>query len=198
MENLIENLKDLNIGNRGTGAGGANTNKSGKDSEQTTDIVPLLIKIGFTLTKLNTTKYGFYFSKTFYGKTFTFVTQSGLKAFVKKYNNIILCRCPDEAFIIDHGNGKYDVKVLEKKNQNTEGSVDTKLYAGQGFKMEYEDILGESFSVEYGFCLCDFFRQPKYKKMLKVLDRQEIQVFFASDQDYFNQILRWVGIPIDD
>jgi len=99
MENLIENLKDLNIGNRGTGAGVANTNKSGKEFEQTTDIVP---------------------------------------------------------------------------------------------------FLGENFSVEYGFCLCDFFKQPKYKKMLKVLDRQEIRVFFASDQDYFNQILRWVGIPIED
>jgi hypothetical protein len=136
-------------------------------------------------------------SKNVDDKVVTFLTQSGLKTYLKKMYNVNLCRHPDEAFIIDHGNGTFELKVLEKKNQTTEGSVDTKLYAALGFQMEYEDILGDAFSVEYGFCLCNFFKQCKYERMLKVLERQKIPVFFASNEDYFDQILEWVGIPTD-
>ena len=46
-----------------------------------------------------------------------------------KYN-ISMFRCPDEAYIIEYKNGKIQVKILEKKEQNVEGSVETKLWAG--------------------------------------------------------------------
>ena len=78
---------------------------------------------------------------------------------MKNKYNIELFRCPDEAYIIEYYNGKKIIKILEKKEQNIEGSIETKLWSGPSLKREYELVLGNNFIIEYGFCVNDFFNK---------------------------------------
>jgi hypothetical protein len=82
---------------------------------------------------------------------------------MKNKYNIDLFRCSDEAYIIKYENGRKVIKILEKKNQNVEGSVETKLWAGPSLKREYELVLGEGFEVFYGFCVNNFFQKITFK-----------------------------------
>ena len=50
----------------------------------------------------------------------------------------------------------YLIKILEKKEQNVEGSVIDKLLSGPSFKREYELVLGSGFEVHYAFCVSSF------------------------------------------
>ena len=82
-----------------------------------------------------------------------FVLQNGLKKYMNFTYNIDVFRCPDEAYIIEYTSGRKVIKILEKKEQNVEGSVETKLWAGSSLKREYELVLGLEFEVFYGFCV---------------------------------------------
>lgn len=75
---------------------------------------------------------------------------------MKNKYNIELFRYPDEAYIIEYNTGKKIIKILEKKNQNVEGSVETKLWSGPSLKREYKLILKDNLEVHYGFCVNDF------------------------------------------
>jgi hypothetical protein len=79
--------------------------------------------------------------------------------YMKTKYNIELFRCPDEAYIIEYNTGKKVIKILEKKEQNVEGSVETKLWSGPSLKREYELVLGNDFEVHYGFCVSDFLKK---------------------------------------
>ena len=78
-----------------------------------------------------------------------------MKIYFKIKFNIQLFRNPDEVFIIETKN-KYYVKILEKKEQHVNGSVETKLWAGPALKREYQIILGKKFIVDYAFCINNF------------------------------------------
>ena len=81
MEEIInENL----IINRGTGAGGSNTNYYGKMFEEKTNNQTRLLELGYTkysFTKKPKKTYDYYLSKTFEDKTIVFVLQNGLHLF---------------------------------------------------------------------------------------------------------------------
>ena len=121
--NIINKVNTLIIEpsiNKGTGAGGSNTNLYGKQFEQETNMQKILIAAGYTehtYTKIPQKKYNYYLSKTFEDKTIIFVTQTGLKLYMKNKYNIELFRYPDEAYIIEYITGKKILKVLEKKNK---------------------------------------------------------------------------------
>lgn len=53
---------------------------------------------------------------------------------MKNNYNINLFRNPDEAYIIKYNTGKKIIKILEKKEQHIEGSVETKLWSGPSLK----------------------------------------------------------------
>ena len=112
-----ESDKSLII-NKGTGAGGANTNFYGKKFEEKTNNQHRLLEDGYTknsFTKNPKKAYDYYLSKTFEDKTIVFVLQNGLKIYMKKKYNIELFRCPDEAYIIEYNTGKKVIKILENK-----------------------------------------------------------------------------------
>ena len=139
-----------------------NANYYGKKFEEKTNNENRLLNNGYiknNFTKKNQNKYDYYLSKTFEDKTIIFVLQYGLKIYMKYKYNIELFRCPDEAYIIEYNNGKKIIKILEKKEQNIEGSVETKLWSGPSLKREYELVLGNNFIIEYGFCVNDFFNK---------------------------------------
>ena len=130
-----------------------------------------------------------------------FVLHTGLKKYMKHKYDIELFRFPDEAYIIkDKLCKKTIVKILEKKEQHVEGSMETKLWSGPSLKREYEIILGPGFEVHYGFCVSAFLKQklesdiPKYMILRQILRENHIEVLFGDDEDYFEKLDEWVKV----
>jgi CRISPR/Cas system-associated exonuclease Cas4 (RecB family) len=124
--------------------------------------------------------------------------QNGLKTFLRKnYGIDDFFRCPDEAYIMELG-ARRKIKVLEKKEQNVEGSVETKLWGGPALKREYELML-DGFEVEYAFCVSDFLREKltsgdkKYSILKTILHESDIQVFYGEDPNYFEDLKTWIN-----
>jgi hypothetical protein len=191
------------IVNRGTGAGGANTNKNGKSFEDKTDNLPHLIENDFIRHEIpkegkKPGKFDYYYEKETHVGTITFIRQGGLESYFRWKFNIDMFRHPDEAYIIKRGD-KIVLKVLEKKNQNVDGSVDTKLLAGSGFIREYKKSIGRpDFSVEYAFCLSNFLKEKylsadkKWNILREINEEDSIPVFFGDDADYSTKLNAWI------
>ena len=204
--NTIEKIEQVITNNNGTGAGGANTNYYGKIFEEKTNNRQRLIDMGYTQNnftkkpKNQKTKnvYDYYLSKTFEDKTIIFVLQNGLKTYMKHKYNIELFRCPDEVYIIEYTSGKKIIKILEKKEQRVNGSVETKLWSGPSLKREYELVLGNKFEVFYGFCVSDFLKkriistEKKYMILNTIFTENDITVLFGDDVDYFEIFDIWM------
>ena len=129
-------------------------------------------------------------------KDYAYVSQGNLVSFFKINYNIELFRYPDEAFIISDENETV-VKILEKKEQHVDGSVETKLWAAVALKREYELML-PNFKIEYAFCLNLFFKDKfenkskKWEILHQILTENKIQIFYGEDSDYFDKINEWV------
>jgi len=200
INEISNQIEKLNI-NKGTGAGGANTNYYGKKFEDKTNNQERLLKEGYvknSFKKIRSSKtYDYYLSKTFDDKTLIFVLQNGLKTYMKKKYDIELFRCPDEAYIIEYNDGKKVIKILEKKEQNVEGSVETKLWSGPSLKREYELVLGDEFDVHYGFCVSQFLKdkltsnQKKYIILNTIFKENNIRVLFGDNENYFETFDNW-------
>jgi hypothetical protein len=181
--------------NKGKGAGGANTTFYGKKFEDKTNNQERLIEMGY----VKHLKNGYYYlEKTFEDKTVVFVLQDGLKKYLKNKYNIEIFRRPDEAYIIEYTNGEKVIRILEKKEQNKEGSVETKLWAAGGLKREYELVLGNEFKVVYGFCVSKFLQNKfvssdkKFVILNQILQENDIDVLFGDDENYFATLDKWI------
>lgn len=191
--------------NKGTGAGGSNTNYYGKMFEDKTNNEIRLIEEGFTKKifddkkSKNPKKFDYYLQKVHEDKSITFVLQNGLKRYMKIKYDIELFRCPDEAYIVEYNDGRKIIKILEKKEQNVEGSVETKLWSGPSLKREYEIVLGEEFKVFYGFCVSGFLKKKltsndkKFLTLNRILYESQIDVLFGDDKDYFELLDLWIN-----
>lgn len=189
------------VQNKGTGAGGANTNVNGKAFEEKTDNEERLIKAGFVKKPIpgNKGKNAYYLEKVEDGRTVVFIKQAGLGNYFMHFHKMKLFRNPDEAYLITQG-GVSTLKILEKKNQNTSGSVEDKLRLGSYFKnVEYPGMLGDGFRVEYAFCLSKFLKEIYVSNTMKSKILREdniknsIPVFFGEDDDYFNNVDSWLN-----
>lgn len=166
-----------------------NTNKFGKAFETISSIEELLINNNFKKYYFDKKKQkeNYYLIFEDDKQIIIFVKQNGLKKFVKNIYNIDLFRKPDEAFFI-FKNGKTYLKIIEKKEQHIEGSVETKLWAADGLLFEYQEMLGNDINIEYIFSLCCFFEQKfndvsnkKYQILKKYLSKRNIKVLFFND-----------------
>jgi len=198
--NATKENTQLIIINNGTGAGGVKTNYYGKKFEEKTNNQQRLLKMGYTknsFTKNPKKAYDYYLLKIFEDKTIVFVLQNGLKMYMKNKYNIELFRCPDEAYIIEYTSGRKVIKILEKKEQNVEGSVETKLWSGPSLKREYELVLGAEFEVFYGFCVSEFLKnkimsnEKKYTILNTIFNENNIVVLFGDDDNYFETFDTW-------
>ena len=95
---------------------------------------------------------------------------------------------PDEAFI-DIENKK--IFILEKKFQQTTGSVDEKIQTGL-FKKEFYKELYPSYEIHFAYVLNDWFMNEKYKPELRFLTKYDVLVFWSSSADYFDNIKNWI------
>jgi hypothetical protein len=187
------------IVNRGTGAGGANTNVLGKKFEEDTCNEKRLLSDGFKKVILNKSKFGYYIEKEFDDYFIKYLSQGGLKAYFAR-NNIEICRNPDEAYVIVFKNKdeRPILKILEKKEQSKEGSVETKLMSGSSFRREYEIMLDENYIVHYAYCVNDFLKKKlesgdkKYNVLKQILREDNIPMFYGEDSDYFDKLDNWI------
>jgi hypothetical protein len=187
------------INNKGIGAGGSNTNYYGKRFEEKTNNQKRLLDSGYHkhFFPIKQNKYNYYLSKTFDNKIIVFLLQNALKIYIKIKYNKELCRCPDEAYIIEYKTGKKILIILEKKEQRVEGSVETKLWSGPSLKREYELILNNEFEVHYVFCVNEFLKQKfisneiKYITLNTILSENNISVLFGDDENYFETFDKW-------
>jgi hypothetical protein len=189
------------IKNKGTGAGGANTTLNGSSFEVKIDNEQRLIKKGFVqkLFKNGTTNY---LEKDEESRIIHFVKQRGLRYYMKELYEKDIYRNPDEAYIFtDKNTGIIEVKILEKKNQNKDGSVEDKLCLGHHFKFtEYPFYLGEKFKVDYAFAISDFLKNkynsdhPKWKLIKYTNDKNEIPVFFGDEESYYTKLDAWLNL----
>ena len=187
------------IVNRGTGAGGAQTNANGLSwEEKTSNEQNLKEKFGFVYTRLGSGKTMFYLSKDFQEYKIVYTSQHGLKKILKDKYDTELGWNPDEAYLIQR-DGKTTLKILEKKHQNTPGSVDTKLLAGPIIRDSYMMSVPADWEVEYAFSVNNYFRRNIFendkKHILELLTQYNIQVFFGEDEDYFDKLNAWIGLP---
>ena len=193
----------VKIINRGTGAGGVNTNTNGKSFEALTNNQSKLIEQGYEKHIINKNKYGYYYKKQFEDKEIVYVLQAGFKTYMNKMykiDNAEIFREPDEAYIITYKTGRQVIKFVEAKTQNVEGSVDIKLLASPMFVEEYKIALDDKFEIEYLLCLDTYFQKEfekkdkkgKYRILEKILEKYKIPVLFGKDNDYFEKLNNYV------
>ena len=191
--------------NKGTGAGGENTNKNGLSFEDKTNNEKRLEKQGFIRKTIQGSKENakthFYLIKEISStKRIIYLKKDGLKKYFKVvYNEVKICRSPDEAYLIINGDD-ITLKVLEKKTQNCKGSVEEKLMAGDGNRKQIQySINNPKVKVAYAFCICEWLKEnaylgdkPKNKIYRRILQEWDIPVLFGDDKNYFEELDKWV------
>lgn len=188
------------IVNRGTGAGGANTNLNGKAFEQKCNSEPILYDLGYTKNIIDAkTKTGYYLSKTLNNRyEIKYMKQCGLKKYIRFYHgsdqDINELNHPDECFIIDYhkNNIKSKMIIIEMKNQNVEGSCFDKLYNALYYKCLYKKIIGNYYDIYYHFVVSEFIENKiqKKQKFREILNEHNINIFNANS--YREDIIKYI------
>lgn len=169
-----------------------------------TSIKNILQEYKFIFNKINNNKYGYYYEYIDDNKKIIFLTQSGFKQFFNIKFNIKIHKNPDEAFIIIK-NETYTIKILEKKNQNVEGSVEDKLKTGAFNRNEYTRIFKKynfpkEYNIHYAFCISNFLKNKfesndiKYIIMKEIMKEDNIDIFYGEDENYFSLLLEWIEL----
>jgi hypothetical protein len=176
--------------NKGTGAGGANTNKNGLSYEEKTNLETLysecsenkknkskIIKfIGYENELINANKSMLHkYMENLGEKDISLQSAAG-------------CKEPDEAYI---DLAKKYVFIIEKKFQQTPGSVDEKIQTAAFKKYHYSNLF-PNFKIHYIYCLSDWFKRDEYKSVLEYLSNINIPVFWGNDEEYKKNIINFM------
>jgi hypothetical protein len=182
--------KPIVIINKGTGAGGANTNKNGLSYEEKTNLETLysecseikknkskIIKfIGYENELINANKSALHKYMENIGEKDTSIQSAAG------------CKEPDEAYI---DLMRKNIFIIEKKFQQTPGSVDEKIQTAAFKKYHYSNLF-PNFKIHYIYCLSDWFKRDEYKSVLKYLSDINIPVFWGNDGEYKKNIINFM------
>ncbi len=154
--------------------GGARTNANGLRFEQTTSLNEAFIEGGYRVEsdgKICTSKGAILgYSKSKH-EFILFLKENGVDL---KVNSDKLL--PDDAFINVRNKTVY---IVEKKFQSVSGSVDEKLQTCLYKKMQYGKLVSQmGYCIAYTYVLNDWFRQPKYKNVLKFIEDVGCHYYF--------------------
>lgn len=188
-----DNVETVKIVNKGTGAGGANTNVNGLSYEDKTNLEPLYTVLKTEKidkkTELKTIKFPNY------EISLINANKSKLYKYLKGINekNTTLqpaagCKEPDEAYI---DNVRKIIFIIEKKFQQTEGSVDEKIQTGPFKKFHYSQQF-PNYKIHYIYCLSDWFKRAEYTSVLDYLLNNDIPIFWGNDENYKNNIITYL------
>jgi hypothetical protein len=174
--------------NKGTGAGGANTNKNGLSYEDKTEINE---NRRYKVTETFIVKSKSLYKVTIDKHELIKVKKAELRIYMEgknEYNKKEKSLQPDECYI-DETNKV--INIIEKKFQNKAGSVDEKIQTGM-FKKEFYEDQYPNYTIKYCYCLSDWFKSDKYLPEMRFLKKYEVGVFWGSDVDYVDNILNWI------
>lgn len=149
---------DKQIINRGTKAGGKNTNINGLNFEKETSCKNLLEEKGYK-------DYSKNLFKQFINKK-------------KIYSVIDGCKSPDECYINED---KKHIIIIEKKFQNKSGSVCEKIQTAPFKKLYFEKIL-PLYDITYSYILSKWF-ETNCKEVIEMLQKDyKIPILIVNDK----------------
>jgi hypothetical protein len=175
-----------NIKNRGTGAGGAQTNKNGLPYEELTDL---------------NTEYRII-SKNKHYQTITFnenpdlsFIQTKQASFFKTMAHAVNtkipkahgCKHPDEAFIREIDKNIF---IIEKKFQQSYGSVCEKIQTPHMKLWQYRRTFPE-YTIVYIYSFSDWFKTNCVAE-LEYLEHMNVPVFWGSSSSYKSDIINFI------
>ena len=176
--------------NKGSGAGGAKTNINGLSYEDKTNLEPLFSEVNIDK-KLGTKtikfiNYEYEFINANKSKLYKYLEINGER-------NITLqqaagCKEPDEAYIDIN---RKIIFIIEKKFQQTSGSVDEKIQTGVFKKLHYSKHFPK-YTINYIYCLSDWFKRDEYNSVLEYLQENNIPIFWGNDSEYKNNIIKFM------
>lgn len=177
--------KIINIKNRGTGAGGANTNKNGLPYEKLTDLTT-----HYNIIQKN--KHSNLVKFNNYDDEYISTKQSKFYKCMKQYvqNNIDKahgCKNPDECYI---NLKNKNIFILEKKFQQVSGSVCEKIQTPHFKLWQYRRSFPE-FNIIYMYCLSDWFKNNCKSELLYLKD-MNIPVFWGNSKTYKDDIIKFI------
>lgn len=176
----------MNTVNKGTGAGGANTNKNGLPYEELTDL-----KDCYTIIKRNRFSNEIRFNE-YNDTTFISTNQSKLfKCMYDKMNKNIKkahgCKNPDECYIHEQ---TRTIIIIEKKFQQVSGSVCEKIQTPD-FKIWQYSRTFPNYRILYVYCLSEWFKN-NCQAELEYLNHKKIPVFWGNSSTYKEDIIKYI------
>ena len=157
------------------GTGGATTNKTGLSFEKTTSLADALSAAGFEIVGSEILKDSIAMGQLIEKqKLYGFLDSRGVD-----WRKILSAKLlPDEAVYAIRSNS---LTIVEKKWQETSGSVDEKLQTS-GFKIRQYSRLFSPIGVEvrYVYLLNDWFSQPRYQDVLDYIKESGADYHFKS------------------
>ena len=170
------------IKNKGTGAGGSNTNKNGLSYEKLTDLDD-------RITILEESKIGIKIK--FDDKGCLVKTKCLFKYMKDEINTNIEkahgCKNPDECYIDE---SLKHIFIIEKKYQQCSGSVCEKIQTPDFNLWQYSRTFPK-YNIIYIYCLSDWFKQNCIAE-LEYLDFKNIRYFWGSSETYKDDIINFI------
>jgi hypothetical protein len=191
LSNDLEKL--LKIKNKGTGAGGSNTNKNGLNYEELTNLCKLL-NLDHTKTKFGNGKTHEYHLFKYKTVELYILKKNGLQNYLKNEFNSTYGKSlePDECLL---NKKEKIIIVLEKKFQQSNGSTDEKIQTGDCKRWEYEKLY-PGYQIIYIYILSDWFRKDRYKLDIQYLFEKNINVLFGSDPCYLDKLFHIIDTSL--
>lgn len=191
-ENESTNISNIsNIINRGTGAGGSNTNLNGLSYEDMTNLEEYYSEISYDKKeKIKNIKFKDYERELIVAnksKLYKVMEKIGEK---NKLQPAAGCKEPDEAYIDKNRKITF---IIEKKFQQTPGSVDEKIQTGHFKKTHYSKQF-PNYKINYIYCLSDWFKRDEYTSVLDYLKENDIPIFWGNDKNYKNDIIKFICV----
>ena len=174
-------IKPNNINNRGTGAGGSNTNKNGLPYEEFTDL-------DNRITTQESGKITFDDNKRHFIRT----KQSNLFKCMKdevdtNINKAHGCKNPDECYIDSESKTMF---IIEKKFQQCSGSVCEKIQTPDFKSWQYSRTFPK-YNVVYIYCLSDWFKE-NCEAELEYLVYKGVPFFWGNSKTYKDDIIDFI------
>ncbi len=170
--------------NRGTGAGGSNTNKTGLSYETLTQL------INFPFQKRKYLYHNFKNSE----KTYIYAHKTGLMQYMQQHDQMNKnikpahgCKYPDECYI--NLNDKI-IFIVEKKFQQCSGSVCEKIQTAP-FKRWHYNQLYPDYRIIYIYTLSPWFKE-NCKSELIYLQKHNIPIFWGYSDTYHKDLIDFI------
>lgn len=174
-----------NIKNKGTGAGGSNTNKNGLKYEEITNLDDRI-----RIIKKN--KFSDIIKFIGNEKSFIKTKQANFfKCMTDKINRNITeahgCKRPDECYIDEK---LKNIFIIEKKFQQILGSVCEKIQTPD-FKIWQYSRTFPNYTIIYIYCLSEWFKKNCIAE-LEYLDLKNISYFWGNSEKYKDNIINFI------